>query len=162
MPAFWAEVIGDLTFAGAALEPEQIFLAETNRDDTLLVTLTPAHLQHQFSLGQQSEWVLTQPLEKTLKAAEVIWIPPAEHHLRKDRSHNFVSQVSWSTKCTSRNTTATEQLCLIHHLCAAMFRCLAIQKPMPVVRSHRVPNPMVAISSPIEIPTGGATTTQQT
>jgi len=74
-------------------------------------------------------------------------MPPAKHHLKKDRSHNFVSQGSWSTKCTSRNTTATEQLCLIHHLCAAMFRCLAIQKPMPVVRSHRVPNPIVAISS---------------
>jgi len=82
LPAFWAEVIGDLTFAGAALEPEQIFLAETNRDDSLLVTLTPAHFQHQFNLGEQSEWVLTQALEKNLKPGEVIWMPRGKHRLR--------------------------------------------------------------------------------
>jgi hypothetical protein len=64
--AFWAEVIGNLTMAGATLRPEETFLAKTNRDDTLLVTLAPAHFQHQFNLGEQSEWVVTQPLENDL------------------------------------------------------------------------------------------------
>ena len=82
LPEFWAEVIGNLTMAGATLGPEQTFSAETNRDDTLLVTLTPAHLQHQFILGEQSEWVLTQPREENLKPGEVIWMPRGKHRLR--------------------------------------------------------------------------------
>ena len=82
LPEFWAEVTGNLTMAGATLGPEQTFFAETNRDDSLLVTLTPAHFQHQFNLGEQSEWVLTQALEKNLQPGEVIWMPRGKHRLR--------------------------------------------------------------------------------
>jgi hypothetical protein len=81
LPAFWAGVIGDITLAGATLEPKQSFQAETNRDDSLLVTLTPAELEHQFNLGRESEWIPSKPQRQNLQLGEVVWMPEGKHRL---------------------------------------------------------------------------------
>lgn len=102
LPVFWAGVIGNITLAGALLEPEQSFQAETNRDDTLLVTLTSALLEHQFNQGRESEWIPSKPQRQNLLPGEVIWMPEGKHRLTNmgHRKLRFVT-IEFSLGATS-------------------------------------------------------------
>jgi hypothetical protein len=92
-------MIGNITLAGATLEPEESFQAETNRDDSLVVTLTAADLEHQSNLGRESEWIPSKPERQNLQPGEVLWMPEGKHRLTNigHRKVRFVT-IEFSTR----------------------------------------------------------------
>ena len=75
LPAFWAEVVGELTLAGTTLDPEQSVDESEDRDDTLLIAVTSAVLVHEVE-------AFGAPAQLELHPGEATWLPAGKHHLR--------------------------------------------------------------------------------
>jgi hypothetical protein len=80
LPAFWAEVVGELTLAGTTLDPEQSVDESEDRDDTLLIAVTSVVLVHEVEdFGARQS---TPPARLELHPGEATWLPAGKHHLR--------------------------------------------------------------------------------
>jgi hypothetical protein len=80
LPALWAEVVGELTLAGATLDPRQSVDEREDREGTLLVAVTPVLLAHEVDMGATRHRFSSTQLE--LHPGEATWLPAGKHRLR--------------------------------------------------------------------------------
>lgn len=80
LPALWAEVVGELTLAGATLDPRQSVDESEDREDTLLIAVTPVLLAHDVDMGATRHRSSSTQLE--LHPGEATWLPAGKHQLR--------------------------------------------------------------------------------
>ena len=92
-----ANITQPLTFAKIALTPGKEQIDASERNNTLLIALSPIKLQDRIDEGKDEEhaqWGSPQPID--LQRGQFVWIKPGMHQLRNrgDATANFIT-IEW-------------------------------------------------------------------